>query len=307
MRPTPIPGLLVVDLAVHADGRGWFKENWQRSKMTALGLPDFGPVQHSVAFNEAAGVTRGFHAEPWDKFVSVAHGQVVGAWLDLRDGPTYGQVHTELLDQARAVFVPRGVANAYQTQVAHTVYSYLVNGQWSADAAYTHVNLDDPAVAVDWPIPLAEALRSDKDLALPPLSAAPRLRSGGTLVIGAGQVGMALRRHLPHVTGVDRAVVDLSRPDSVDALDLTGIPDGGQRGGLHGGRRGGECGGSTPGLGRQRGRDGSAGPALRGGGSHAGALLQRLRLRRDAPAGGRLARGLADGAAVGLRPEQGGR
>ena len=35
---TGIEGLKVVDLAVHGDSRGWFKENWQRAKMTALGI-----------------------------------------------------------------------------------------------------------------------------------------------------------------------------------------------------------------------------------------------------------------------------
>ena len=48
---TNIPGLLVFDLPVHGDNRGWFKENWQRAKMTALGLPDFGPVQNNISFN----------------------------------------------------------------------------------------------------------------------------------------------------------------------------------------------------------------------------------------------------------------
>ena len=33
-----IEGLLVVDLAVHEDDRGWFKEAWQRARMTAEGL-----------------------------------------------------------------------------------------------------------------------------------------------------------------------------------------------------------------------------------------------------------------------------
>ena len=79
VRPTEIAGLLVLELPLHGDARGWFKENWQRAKMTALGLPDFGPVQHSVAHNAAAGVTRGFHAEPWDKLVSVEMIEAVGA------------------------------------------------------------------------------------------------------------------------------------------------------------------------------------------------------------------------------------
>ncbi len=91
---TPIPGLMVIDLPVHGDNRGWFKENWQREKMIAAGLPDFGPVQNNVSFNDAAGTTRGIHAEPWDKYVSVATGRIFGAWVDLRAGPTFGTVFT---------------------------------------------------------------------------------------------------------------------------------------------------------------------------------------------------------------------
>mgnify|MGYP002231675034 CR=1 FL=1 len=34
---TNIPGLVVFDLPVHGDNRGWFKENWQRAKQTNLG------------------------------------------------------------------------------------------------------------------------------------------------------------------------------------------------------------------------------------------------------------------------------
>ena len=71
---TNIPGLIVFDLPVHGDNRGWFKENWQRAKMTELGLPDFGPVQNNISFNAKKGVTRGIHAEPWDKYISIATG-----------------------------------------------------------------------------------------------------------------------------------------------------------------------------------------------------------------------------------------
>lgn len=50
-RSTPIPGLVLFGLPVHGDHRGWFKENWHRRKMMALGLPDFGPVQNNISFN----------------------------------------------------------------------------------------------------------------------------------------------------------------------------------------------------------------------------------------------------------------
>ena len=145
VQATEIPGLLIVRLDLHTDDRGWFKENWQRAKMTALGLPDFGPVQNNVSFNGSVGVTRGIHAEPWDKFVSVTTGRVFGAWVDLRDGPTFGVVVTQEITPEIAVFVPRGVGNAYQVLADQTAYSYLVNAHWRPDAIYTCLLYTSPS------------------------------------------------------------------------------------------------------------------------------------------------------------------
>ncbi|WP_300463506.1 dTDP-4-dehydrorhamnose 3,5-epimerase family protein, partial [uncultured Nocardioides sp.] len=83
---TPIPDLVVLRLELHEDSRGWFKENWQREKMLASGLPDFGPVQNNMSLNAHRGATRGIHTEPWDKLVSVATGRVFAAWVDMREG-----------------------------------------------------------------------------------------------------------------------------------------------------------------------------------------------------------------------------
>ena len=224
VRRTEIPGLLVVDLSVHGDARGWFKENWQRAKMTALGLPDFGPVQHSVAYNGAAGVTRGIHAEPWDKLVSIARGRVFGAWVDLREGPTFGAVHTEELDERTAVFVPRGVGNSYQTLVEDVVYSYLVNDHWSPEASYTMLNLADESVAIPWPVPLEQAQLSDKDRAHPRLADVTPVAGRTTLVLGArGQLGRELVRALPDARAVTRDELDLADPAAVAAFDFSGV------------------------------------------------------------------------------------
>lgn len=51
--------------------------------MVSDGPPDFTPVQNNVSFNESVEITRGIHAEPWDKLVSVASGRIFGAWVDL--------------------------------------------------------------------------------------------------------------------------------------------------------------------------------------------------------------------------------
>lgn len=194
VKNTPIPGLQLWDLPVHGDARGWFKENWQRQKMVAAGLPDFAPVQNNVSFNDAVGTTRGIHAEPWDKWVSVATGRVFGAWVDLREGDTFGAVFTAEIDPSVAIFVPRGVGNAYQTLEADTAYTYLVNDHWSADAEYSFLNLADETASVPWPIALSAAEISDKDRAHPRLQDVRRVAPRKTLVLGAnGQLGKALR------------------------------------------------------------------------------------------------------------------
>ncbi|MEX1123783.1 MAG: dTDP-4-dehydrorhamnose 3,5-epimerase family protein, partial [Patescibacteria group bacterium] len=59
IRKTKIDGLLEIDLPVFGDSRGWFKENWQREKMIALGLPDFQPIQNNISYNKDVGVIRG--------------------------------------------------------------------------------------------------------------------------------------------------------------------------------------------------------------------------------------------------------
>jgi len=160
---TNIPGFYEIDLPVHGDNRGWFKENYQREKMEALGLPHFEVVQNNFSFNVEKGVTRGLHAEPWEKFISVANGSIFGAWVDLRKGPSFGQTLTLEINPGKAVFVPRGVANGYQTLEENITYTYLVNAHWSPDAKYTFVNLFDPALDITWPISQAEAIVSEKD------------------------------------------------------------------------------------------------------------------------------------------------
>ncbi|WP_455136102.1 sugar nucleotide-binding protein [Thermophilibacter sp.] len=195
---TGIPGLKVVELSVHGDARGWFKENWQREKMVALGLPaDFRPVQNNVSFNASRGVTRGIHAEPWDKFISVAAGSVFGAWVDLRPGATFGRVFTCVLDPSRAIFVPRGVGNSFQALEDGTAYTYLVNAHWSAELkkTYTFVNLADPTLGIEWPIPLSEATLSEADQHHPMLADALPMAPRRTLVTGCkGQLGRAVRK-----------------------------------------------------------------------------------------------------------------
>lgn len=209
---TSIPGLIVFDLPVHGDNRGWFKENWQREKMTALGLPDFGPVQNNFSYNTNRGVARGVHAEPWDKYVSLGKGRIFGFWVDIREGsPTYGQSYTTELDPSKAIYVPAGVANGYQTLEDDTVYSYLVNDHWSADANYAFVSMFDESLGINYPIPLSESEVSDKDKKHPMLTDVTPLPPKKILITGAnGQLGRALKTEFPSAEFVTREEFDIS-------------------------------------------------------------------------------------------------
>jgi dTDP-4-dehydrorhamnose 3,5-epimerase len=161
---TDIPGLLVIALPIHGDSRGWFKENYQKEKLEKLGFPaNFNIIQNNVSFNAERGVTRGIHAEPWEKYISIASGSAFAAIVDLRKGDTYGKVLSFELNPGISLFVPRGCGNSFQTLEDGTVYSYLVNEHWSPDAKYVSVNVADPDLKIQWPLPLELAEVSPKD------------------------------------------------------------------------------------------------------------------------------------------------
>ena len=165
-----IPGMLEFDIPVHGDNRGWFKENFQKEKMVPLGFPESffaeGKLQNNVSFSRQ-GVLRGLHAEPWDKYISVAdNGKVLGAWVDLRAGEFFGHVYQTVIDASKGIFVPRGVANGFQVLSETVSYSYLVNDYWALELKpkYAFVNYADPALGIEWAdVASAEVSEADKN------------------------------------------------------------------------------------------------------------------------------------------------
>ena len=70
-----IPGLAVIEPAVHGDARGAFYEEWNRARYAEHGL-DFNVVQANVS-RSVRGVLRGLHYQwpnPQGKLVSVTEG-----------------------------------------------------------------------------------------------------------------------------------------------------------------------------------------------------------------------------------------
>ncbi len=160
---TPLPGLLKFNLPIMEDERGSFQEKFQKEKLAALGLPkEFVVVQQNVSFNNKRGTTRGLHAEPWDKLVSLINGKAFAAFVDLRK-ENFGKMFICEITPNVAVFIPQGVANSFQTLEPNVYYSYLINSHWSPDVKYKFLNLADPDLNIAWPISLSDAIISEKD------------------------------------------------------------------------------------------------------------------------------------------------
>ncbi len=156
---TNIVGLFIANLALNDETENWISENYQQEKMEAIGLPSTGSVKTYNFSEKQVGVTRGLHAEPWDKFISVSKGTIFGVYLDLRRGKNFGHIVTAEIDPGKVVFVPRGVANGYQTlenSVNHN--SYTVTENYPIEHTHLCVNAFDKNLAINWPIPQEKAI-----------------------------------------------------------------------------------------------------------------------------------------------------
>lgn len=164
---TTLDGVLLFDLTLHPDERGHFREVYHAGRM-ARDLPGFVPVQQNVSAN-VRGALRGIHAEPWNKFIHVQHGEAFSVIVDLRpDSTSFGTHQAFTLTPEVALYVPKGFGNSFQA-VTEAVYSYLVDAHWQAGLTYPAVAFDDPDLAIEWPITGDAMIVSDKDRKNPSL------------------------------------------------------------------------------------------------------------------------------------------
>jgi dTDP-4-dehydrorhamnose 3,5-epimerase len=177
---TPIPGAFAIDIEPAHDARGFFARVFCADELAALGIT-FVMVQSSVSWNGRRGTLRGLHyqAAPHSevKIVRCTTGAAYHVILDTRPGsPTCGRWHGVTLSahNRRSLFVPAGVAHGFQTLEDATEIHYQMDARYAPEAA-RGVRWDDPAVAVEWPLPEI-AFLSPADRALPDLATALRRR-----------------------------------------------------------------------------------------------------------------------------------
>jgi dTDP-4-dehydrorhamnose 3,5-epimerase len=173
---TAIDGLVTITMKQVTDDRGTVREFYRQSSWVESGLPDLGPWQQVNLTETKPGALRGLHGEDMHKLVAIAAGEAFGAYVDARqDSPTYGAVVTVRLVPGQQVLVPNGVCNGFQSVSATpTQYLYCFDAEWVPGMAGTAVTPLDPALGIDWPLPVDvqdAAQISAKDLNAAPLRA----------------------------------------------------------------------------------------------------------------------------------------
>lgn len=172
---TPIQGLLVITMKQITEGRGTIREAFRQSSFDTLHIEGVKTWAQVNVTETRRGAIRGMHAESMNKLVSIVAGEAFGAYVDLReDSPTKGAVFTATLTKGKQIFVPKGVANGFQsTSEEPSQYMYCFDEEWVPGMAGKAINPLDPALHIEWPIEVDttdQTLISQKDLSAPSLS-----------------------------------------------------------------------------------------------------------------------------------------
>jgi dTDP-4-dehydrorhamnose 3,5-epimerase len=170
-----LPEVLLVDLRVFGDARGWFAETWQAERYAQAGIPSRF-VQDNAAYSQR-GVLRGLHAQhPYGqgKLIQVLRGEIYDVAVDIRRGsPNFGRWVGIALSAARPqqVWIPPGFAHGYCVLSNEALFTYKCTDFYHPETQFS-VRWDDPAIGIEWPLESAPVL-ADKDREAPCLADIP--------------------------------------------------------------------------------------------------------------------------------------
>lgn len=172
-----ISGAWVLTPRLLADERGSFHEWFRRTGFRdAVGRSlDVAQANCSVS---ARGVLRGIHyadVPPGQgKYITCAAGAILDVIVDIRVGsPTFGRWESVLLDaqDRRAVYLAEGLGHAFCSLEEGSTVMYLCTTEYAPTREH-EIHPLDPALGIQWSVPVAELTLSPKDAAAPTLAEA---------------------------------------------------------------------------------------------------------------------------------------
>ncbi len=166
----------ILEPTIHSDNRGYFFESYSKSTFHDNDL-HYNFIQDNESYSKY-GTIRGLHFQKGNssqaKLVRVLKGEVLDVIVDLRkDSPTFLNVGTFILNDINKhqLLIPRGFAHGFSVLSDQAIFQYKVDNYY-APKDETGIVFSDSQLNIDWKIPREHILVSDKDLKLPPLSAA---------------------------------------------------------------------------------------------------------------------------------------
>ena len=170
-----LPGLVLVEPAVHGDERGFFTETYRVQWHERWGIPPGDVFVQDNHSRSSRGVVRGMHFQVGDgvaKLVRCARGRILDVAVDVRAGsPTYGRWEAFELDDEgmRQLYLPAGFAHGFcvLSDVADVLYKQTA---YYDPALERGIAFDDPDVGIEWPLAREELIVSPRDEAAPRLA-----------------------------------------------------------------------------------------------------------------------------------------
>ena len=168
-KKTEIEGVYIIQPKVYKDNRGYFMETFRQSDFDA----GIGRHVEFIKDNESKssrGVLRGLHYQKGEasqaKLVRVIKGRVVDVAVDIRrSSKTFGRyVMVELSEENKTqFFIPRGFAHGFLVLSDEAIFTYKVDNAY-APQQEASIRYDDPDIAIEWPMDMAEVITSEKDM-----------------------------------------------------------------------------------------------------------------------------------------------
>jgi dTDP-4-dehydrorhamnose reductase/dTDP-4-dehydrorhamnose 3,5-epimerase len=164
--PTKIKDVLIIELEIFGDNRGWFTEFYNLKKMNELGV-NASFIQDNHSMSSQKNTLRGLHFQnnpkAQSKLIRCTRGSVLDIAVDLRkSSSTYKKwVSVELsAENKRMLFIPKGFAHGFLTLTSDVEFQYKVDEYYSPECDRS-IRFDDPEIKVDWNI--KNPILSEKD------------------------------------------------------------------------------------------------------------------------------------------------
>lgn len=172
---TNIEDVFALRPRVFGDDRGYFFESFSQREFRRLSGLDLTFVQDNQSLSQY-GVVRGLHFQKGEhaqaKLVRAVEGEILDVAVDIRpESSTFGR-HVAMklsADNFLQLFIPRGFAHGFAVLSPRAVVAYKTDNFYCKEAE-GGILWNDPNLSIDWIVPEADIILSEKDRLNPPLS-----------------------------------------------------------------------------------------------------------------------------------------